>query len=92
MRYVGVPGRLVAGEIVLEGEDDVCAEGVKVTLEGDGERLETWSSVFGEFVFDGLAAGRAFRLTVSHPGYASREIDVNTQRDVELAEIVLTAS
>jgi Fe-S-cluster-containing dehydrogenase component len=92
VRYVGVPKRMVAGEIVLEGADGACAQGVKVTLEGDGERLETRSSVFGEFVFDGLAADRPFRLTVSHAGYASREIDVSTRRNVDLAEIVLTAS
>ena len=32
--YAGLPGRMVAGEVVLEGSD-VCAEGVKVTLQGD---------------------------------------------------------
>jgi hypothetical protein len=83
---------MVTGEIVLEGADDVCAHGVKVTLEGDGVRRETRSTVFGDFEFDGLAADRAFRLTVAHDGYAPREIDVHTRRDVDLAEIVLTAS
>ena len=92
VRYVGIPKRMVTGEIVLEGAGDVCAHGVKVTLEGDGVRLETRSTVFGDFELDGLAAGRAFRLTVTHDGYAPREIDVHTRRDVDLGEIVLTAS
>jgi Fe-S-cluster-containing dehydrogenase component len=91
VRYVGLPKRMVTGEVVLEGADDVCAQGVKVALEGDGVRLETRSTVFGDFEFDGLAADRAYRVTVAHDGYAPREIDVNTHRDVELAEIVLTA-
>ena len=33
--HAGLPGRMVAGEVVFEGSD-VCAAGVKVTLQGDG--------------------------------------------------------
>ena len=44
--YTGLPDRIVAGEVVLEGSD-VCAEAVRVTLEGDGVTLEIASKTFG---------------------------------------------
>ena len=47
VRYHGVPKRFVAGEVVLDDADDVCAAGVKVVLEGDGVRAETTSDAFG---------------------------------------------
>ena len=31
-------------------------------------------------------------MTIAHPGYALRQVDVKTQTDVNLGEIVLTAS
>jgi Fe-S-cluster-containing dehydrogenase component len=92
VRYVGIPKRLVTGEVVLEGKEDACAEGVRVTLEGEGARLETASGTFGDFEFEGLAKNAAYRITVSHAGYAPQQIDVRTQTDVDLGEIVLTAS
>ncbi len=55
--YAGLPGRMVAGEVVLDGAD-VCAAGVKVTLEGDGETCETTSGVFGDFAFEKLPEGQ----------------------------------
>ena len=58
--YAGLPGRMVAGEVVLEGAD-VCAAGVKVTLEGDGETCETATGTFGEFAFEKLPKGRTYR-------------------------------
>lgn len=87
--YVGLPGRMVAGEVVLEGSD-ACAEGVKVTLEGDGVSRETTSRVFGDFAFERLPQGTAFRVTVAHDGYAPQVFDVRTHSDVDLGEVVLT--
>jgi Fe-S-cluster-containing hydrogenase components 1 len=92
VRYVGIPKRLVAGEVVLEGKEDTCAEGVKITLSGEGVRMETASDAFGDFEFEGLAQNGAYRMTIAHAGYAPRQIEVRTQTDVDLAEIVLTAS
>ena len=87
--YAGLPARMVAGEVVLEGAD-VCAEGVRVTLEGDGGTLETTSGVFGDFAFEKLPQNTSYRLTVSHEGYAPRAFDVRTHTDVDLGEVVLT--
>ena len=91
VRYVGIPKRLVAGEVVLEGKDDACAEGVRITLEGEGVRLDTASDTFGEFEFEGLEKHGAYRITIAHAGYTPRQIDVRTHTDVDLGEIVLTA-
>lgn len=91
VRYRGIPKRFVAGEVVLADAADACAQGVKVVLEGEGVRRETSSGTFGDFEFEGLASNVAYRITVSHAGYAPRQIDVKTQTDVDLGDVVLTA-
>jgi Fe-S-cluster-containing dehydrogenase component len=90
--YVGLPKRMIAGEVVLEGADDACAAGVTVTLEGEGTRRETASSAFGDFAFEGLAKNAAYRVTVAHEGYVHRQVDVKTLTDVDLGEIRLLKS
>ena len=87
--YAGLPARMVAGEVVIEGAD-VCAEGVKVTLEGDGVTRETASGTFGDFAFEKLPQNTSYRLTVSHEGYAPQVFEVKTHTDVDLGEVVLT--
>ena len=90
MHYAGLPGRMVAGEVVLEGSD-VCAAGVKVTLEG--ERRAPWRrppATFGDFAFEKLPKGKAFKVTVAHEGYAPQTFAVKTHTDVDLGEVVLT--
>ena len=89
MRYAGLPGRMVAGEVVLEGSD-VCAEGVKVTLEGGGETCETTTGTYGDFAFEKLPHGVAYTVTVAHDGYAPQMFAVKTHTDVDLGEVVLT--
>jgi hypothetical protein len=79
---------MVAGEVVLQGSD-VCAEGVKVTLKGDGVSLETASGTFGDFAFERLPQSRAFKLTVTADGYKPQVFDVKTHTDVDLGEVVL---
>ena len=87
--YAGLPGRMVAGEVVVEGSD-VCAAGVKVTLQGDGVSLETASKTFGDFEFERLPQGKTFKLTVAADGYRPQVFDVKTHTDVDLGEVVLT--
>jgi Fe-S-cluster-containing dehydrogenase component len=89
VRYVGLPRRMVAGEVVLEDADDVCAQGVPVILEGLGVKRETVSTVFGDFEFDGLPPSTTFRVTVAPDGYVARELEVSTQTDVDLGEVHL---
>jgi Fe-S-cluster-containing dehydrogenase component len=86
--YAGLPGRMIAGEVVLEGSD-VCAEGVKITLEGGGETRETVSGTFGDFAFDNLPWGVAYRVTAGYESCGERRFDVRTTTDVDLGEIVL---
>ena len=89
VHYVGLPGRMVAGEVVLDGSD-ACAAGATVKLEGDGVSLEVKTAAFGEFAFQRLPKGKAFKVTVAHEGYAPQVFDVKTHTDVDLGEVVLT--
>ena len=89
VQYAGLPGRMVAGEVVLEGSD-VCAAGAKVTLEGGGQKLETASGTFGDFAFERLPQGVAYTLTVVADGYEARSFDVHTLADVDLGDVLLT--
>jgi Fe-S-cluster-containing dehydrogenase component len=86
--YHGLPGRMVAGEVVLEGAD-ACAAGVKVTLAGDGVSLETASNTFGEFAFERLPRGATYTVTVAADGYRQVACEVKTHTDVDLGEVVL---
>jgi hypothetical protein len=87
--YHGLPGRMVAGEVVLDGSD-VCAAGVTVALEGEDLSLETKTAAFGDFAFEKLPKGKAFKVTVAHEGYSPQVFRVKTHTDVDLGEVVLT--
>jgi Fe-S-cluster-containing dehydrogenase component len=87
--YVGLPKRFVVGEVVRRDVPGECAEGVRVTLEGVGLKLETRSDGYGDFEFDGLEKNTDYRVGIDLEGYASLVIEVYTQTDVDLGEIVL---
>lgn len=87
--YVGIPKRFVAGEVVRDDVRGQCAEGARVVLEGDGLRLETRSDSYGDFEFEGLEKNKAFTVTVSLDGYATKVFDITTHTDVNLGEIIL---
>jgi Fe-S-cluster-containing dehydrogenase component len=87
--YVGIPKRFVAGEVVRDDVRGECAEGARVTLEGEGVELETQSDSYGDFEFEGLDKNKAYRITVSLDGYASQAFEVDTHKDVDLGEIIL---
>jgi Fe-S-cluster-containing dehydrogenase component len=89
VHYAGLPGRMIAGEVVLDGSD-VCAAGVSVKLEGEDLTLETRTATFGDFAFEKLPRGRAYKVTVAHEGYAPQVFQVKTHTDVDLGEVVLT--
>jgi len=89
VKYIGIPKRFVAGEVVRRDDPGECAEGVKVTLEGGGLTLETRTDSYGDFEFDGLEKNTDYRVGVELDGYASMVIEVYTQTDVDLGEIVL---
>lgn len=89
VRYIGLPKRFVAGEIVFAGKEGECAEGVKVTLAGGGVTLSTATDLFGDFEFEGLNKNETYRLTVNAVGYREKMLEIVTRKDVNLGEIVL---
>jgi Fe-S-cluster-containing dehydrogenase component len=89
VKYVGIPKRFIVGEVVCKDDRGECAEGVRVALEGEGVRLETSTDSYGDFEFEGLDKNKKLQLRVDLNGYASMIIDVDTQNDVDLGEIVL---
>jgi Fe-S-cluster-containing dehydrogenase component len=89
VRYVGIPKRFIAGEVVLKNRDNECAQGISVTLEGEDLKLETHTDAFGDFEFDGLGQSAHYRISINHVGYVSLKMEVVTQKDLNLGEIVL---
>lgn len=89
VKHAGVPKRFVAGEVVLKDKQGECAVGVRVTLEGDGVKAQTATDLFGDFEFEGLEKNKAFKINVAMDGYQPKTVDVVTQKDVNLGEVVL---
>jgi Fe-S-cluster-containing dehydrogenase component len=89
VKFVGLPMSFVAGAVVL-GDTDECAAGASVTLEGAGRKETVSTDSFGDFEFEGLPGETAFKVTVSSPGYETREFEVKTYVSVYLGDIVLT--
>jgi Fe-S-cluster-containing dehydrogenase component len=89
VKYLGLPKRFIAGEVVFADKSEECAQGVRVTLDGGGVQLATETDLFGDFEFDGLAKNVSYKLLVSAPGYQEVQCQVVTQRDMVLGEIVL---
>ncbi len=89
VKYVGIPKKFVVGEVVRKDVPGECAEGVEVTLEGDGVKLATQTDNFGDFEFEYLEKDKQLQLRVDLKGYASMIIDVDTHTDRDLGEIVL---
>jgi Fe-S-cluster-containing dehydrogenase component len=89
VKYVGIPKRFIAGAVVRRDVPGECAGGVRVTLEGGGLELETRSDSYGDFEFEGLEKNTDYRVGIELDGYASMIIEVFTQTDVDLGEIVL---
>lgn len=89
VKYFGIPKRFIAGEVVFADCREECAQNVAVVLEGDGEKMETVTDIFGDFEFEGLEPNSSYRLTVKQPGYVDREIAITMKKDVNLGEVVL---
>jgi Fe-S-cluster-containing dehydrogenase component len=89
VKYVGIPKRFVAGEVVRRDVPGECAEGVLIALEGNGVKLQTRSDNYGDFEFEGLEKNTAYSVRVELKGYEPQVLDVFTQTDVNLGEIVL---
>lgn len=89
VRYIGLPKRFIAGSVVFSDLDE-CAEGVKVTLEGEGEKRSVLTNNYGDFEFEGLPADKKYTVSVEAPGYKGQKFEVKTNLDVYLGDIFLT--
>lgn len=89
VKYVGLPKRFIAGEVMRADQPGECAEGVLVTLKGDGLVLETRTDNYGDFEFEGLEKNKSYQVEVSFGGYKPVSLSVCTRLDVDLGTIVL---
>jgi Fe-S-cluster-containing dehydrogenase component len=87
--YIGLPKPFIAGEVLLEDQQDECAEGISVTLSCEGETQSSRTNNFGDFEFNGLEPNRSYTILIRHDGYREKELSVRTNRDVNLGEIIL---
>lgn len=89
VKYIGLPKRFIAGEVVFEDNTGECAQGVKVSLTGGGLSLETRTDAFGDFEFEGLDKNEKYQISITADGYAAKQIECVTLNDVNLGDIVL---
>jgi Fe-S-cluster-containing dehydrogenase component len=89
VKYIGLPKRFVAGEVVLADNTGECAQGVMVSITGDGVDMETQTDLFGDFEFEGLEQNKTYCISFQTDGYAGRQVTFTTLKDVNLGEIVL---
>jgi Fe-S-cluster-containing dehydrogenase component len=89
VKYVALPKKFVVGEVVRRDFPGECVEGVKITLEGGGQKVETRTDSYGDFEFEGLEKNTDYQVGIELDGYASMVIEVCTQTDIDLGEIML---
>lgn len=90
VKYVGIPKRFIAGEVVRRDLQGECIEGIYVSLlEGEAVVMETVTDTYGDFEFDGLEKNKAYNVRVDLEGYASMIYEVTTHSDVDLGQIML---
>jgi Fe-S-cluster-containing dehydrogenase component len=88
VRYIGLPRRFIAGSVVF-GDKDECAEGVKVTLSGEGEKRTILTNNFGDFEFEGLGIDKEYTVNIKSESYRSQKFEVKTSIDIYLGDIFL---
>ncbi len=89
VRYIGLPRRFIAGEVLFGDRQDECAEGVNVTLTSGSEELTIQTDSFGDFEFNGLEKDTDYTISIECEGYTPRKLSVRTKTDVNLGEIIL---
>ncbi|MBN1626093.1 MAG: oxidoreductase [Deltaproteobacteria bacterium] len=89
VRYMDLPKRFIAGEIVLSDKKDVCAPDIKVYLSDGAKMIETHTDNFGDFEFDGLEPSKNYMIRVHHEGYVAIEKPVVTYSDLNVGVIEL---
>jgi len=89
VKYIGVPqGMFIAGSAIF-GDTDDCADGLEVTLSGNGAKeMKIATNTYGDFMFDGLAKGK-YTLKFNSGGCHAKTIDVELTADNYLGDIIL---
>jgi hypothetical protein len=91
VKYIGIPKRFVAGEVVFRDTKDECAVGVQVTLSSKGSADKvTKTDNYGEFEFEELDADKDYTVSIEHSGYSAKKIRVKTNIDTYLGEVLLS--
>ena len=65
VKYIGLPKRFVAGEVVFKDNMGECAQGVTISLSGGGATLETKTDRYGDFEFEGLKKNAPYQINIS---------------------------
>jgi Fe-S-cluster-containing dehydrogenase component len=89
VRYIDLPKRFIAGEVVLGDNFNECAPGIKVLLSDGKKTLERKTDNFGDFEFDGLEASKKYTIRVEYKGYKTAVQEVATYSDVNIGVIEL---
>jgi Fe-S-cluster-containing dehydrogenase component len=90
VKYIGLPKRFIAGEVVFKDKPDESAEGVTVLLKSDGMQKTVVTDNYGDFEFEGLEADKEYTVIVEHKGYKTKKLKAMTKVDTNLGEIVLS--
>jgi Fe-S-cluster-containing dehydrogenase component len=91
VKYIGIPKRFIAGEVVFRDKKDECAVGVKVILSCKGKADKvTKTDNYGDFEFEGLDADKDYTVSIEHNSYNTKKVKVKTRIDMYLGEIVLS--
>jgi Fe-S-cluster-containing dehydrogenase component len=89
--YIGLPKHFISGSIFSADTKD-CQENVelKLTDQQSGNSLFTMTNNYGDFEFDGLAAGSYYRLIVTAKGYLTVTLsEIKLQKSMHLGNIYL---
>jgi Fe-S-cluster-containing dehydrogenase component len=89
VNYLSLPKKMITGEVVLADKQEICAENVDVTLDGNASTRTVKTNFMGDFEFEGLEGNHSYTLKVSHTGYKVQKIVVKTYTDIDVGEIIL---
>ena len=87
--YRNLPKRFIAGEVLLADQREACADGIRVTLKNRAGKQVCKTDFLGDFEFDGLPPNQTYQIVIEHEGYSRQSIEVKTDSNVNLGEIML---
>ena len=86
--YIGIPKKFVSGTVAYD-DSDRYAEGVTVTLSGNGKKKITKTNNFGDFEFEGLPDNLEFTIKIEDPKYKAQDFHIKTQTDIYIGIVIL---